>query len=479
MSEIWLTRYEWCTRQSWRSPNGMSFWPAGSMIEPARVVVNHSTETVGFPGYRNGADAPHLTIDFVSGLVRQHIPLNWGSRCLAVSTGGVTDRTVNISGTIQVEGIGAVTPGYPRTFGHYDLPNRFPNDRRAQEHLARLWRAIFEMTGRRIPLQVANVTWVSYPGSYGVRARQRLSSPAFRNARGILGHQHAPANSHGDGVYGRVSGGKAIDIEKVLSMARGGGTAPEDVKAPAGSRWEIDTAALNCRSGPGTNHEVIGHAERGVVVRSTGRTSGPWIQAQTPWQLENNVRGWWHSGFMRMLENNPAPPKPDETTRQMQAMAVRFGIDIGESGADGFYGPDTRVAVAEYMASYGYTGDPMNVRALLTHMEMTMATVLEELRALRTELAKKPNRDEIGGLVWGHPLYGFSAHWHLRMGLITNPEHRNFPADPDSPMFYMLREWAANNGGRVAVYTPEGVVQMALNPDTDIFEIVEDGDEED
>lgn len=476
--ETWLTRYEWCTRQSWRSPTGMSFWPSGQMIEPARVLVNHSTETVGFPGYNNGAAAPHFTTDLVSGLARQHIPLEWGSRCLAVSTGGVTDRTVNITGTIQIEVIGAVTPGYPRTFGHYDLPNRFPSDRRAQEHLARLWRAIWEATGRRIPLQLAANLWVPHPQSYGVHARQRMNSATFRRARGVLGHQHAVANSHGDGVYGRVVNGGVPDIEQVLVIARGGsGGVPGNVKAPAGSRWEVDTTELNCRSGPGTQFDVIGSAKRGLTITATGRTSGPWLEGQTPWQKDHGHLGWWHSQFLRKLENTPAPPKPDETTRQVQAMAIRFGIDVGESGADGFYGPDTRVAVAEYTASYGYTGDPMNVRALLTHMEATMATVLEELRALRAELAKKPNRDEIGGLVWGHPIYGFSAHWHLRMGLITNPSHPNFPADPDSPMFYMLREWANSNDGRVAIYTPEGVVQMALNPDTDIFEIVEDEEE--
>ena len=111
MSETWLTRYSWCTRQSWRSPTGMTFWPAGRMTVPARVIVIHSTETVGFPGYNSGAAAPHFTINLPTGLVRQHVPLEWGSRCLAVSSDGVTDRTVNVTGTIQIETIGAVTPG--------------------------------------------------------------------------------------------------------------------------------------------------------------------------------------------------------------------------------------------------------------------------------------------------------------------------------------------------------------------------------
>ena len=109
----------------------------------------------------------------------------------------------------------------------------------------------------------------------------------------------------------------------------------------------------------------------------------------------------------------------------------------------------------------------------------TLDSLAKRLARIESKIDARPTGKDIAAAVWGHPLYGFSAHWHLRMGLITDPSHRNFPADPDSPMFYMLREWAAANDGRVAVYTAEGVVQMAFNPDTEIFEMVEDGDKED
>lgn len=250
MSETWLTRHEWCTRQSWRSPTGMSFWPSGRMTTGPRLIVLHSTETVGFPGYNNGAAAPHFTIDLVTGETRQHVPLNWGSRCLAVSTGGVTDRTVNISGTIQIETIGAVTPGYPRTYGHYDLVHAFPTDTRAQAHLARLLRAIHDATG--IPLQPApGLRWVSHPASYGVHAPQRLGSAAFRAIRGVCGHQHAPANSHGDGLYGRSVDGRPVDLEATLAIARSAGTPGRDgdvffegADGPDVHQWQTDLAAL-------------------------------------------------------------------------------------------------------------------------------------------------------------------------------------------------------------------------------------------
>lgn len=471
MSETWLTRHAWCTRQSWRSPTGMSFWPAGRMTMAPRVIVIHSTETVGFPGYRNGADAPHFTIDLPSGLVRQHVPLEWGSRCLAVSTGGVTDRTVNVSGTIQIEVIGAVTPGYPKTFGHYDLPNRFPNDQAAQQHMARLIRAIHDAVGQKIPLQLSSLaTWIPYPQSYGVHARQRLSSAAFLSARGIVGHQHAPANSHGDGVLGRAIRGRAPDLESVVFLARGTAPAPPptDVTAPAGSTWEVTAEVLNCRFGPGTQHQVVGTAPKGLVITATGRVSGQWIEAQTPWQIDNNVRAWWHSGFL--ARTTPvAPPKPDPTVLAAQEHLVALGYTVGDDGPDGFHGPDTTVAIASYTAAYGYRGGPTDHRALLAHLEETMTNILTEIAALRKEVRGLPDA------IMGHPLYKAVFHYYVRGGLILDPDHRHFPADPGSDADKRLRAEAAENEGRVRLYLPSRneEVALVLNEETNRFEIKE------
>lgn len=197
MADIWLTHLAWVTRQSWSS-GGLDFYPAGRQTVDPRVIVLHSTETTTWPGYNRGAAAPHFTIDLRTGAARQHVPLNWGSRCLAVSSDGVTDRTVNVSGVIQIEILGAVTPGYPEKHGHYDLVKTFPKDVAAQRYLGRLLRAITDACPT-IPLQKSSYgRWVTYPQSYGVRASQRLTSAEFRDARGILGHQHAPANNHGD-----------------------------------------------------------------------------------------------------------------------------------------------------------------------------------------------------------------------------------------------------------------------------------------
>lgn len=162
---------------------------------------------------------------------------------------------------------------------------------------------------------------------------------------------------------------------------------------------------------------------------------------------------------------------------------------------DGFWGPDSDIAARTYGADYGFTFSiPTPLPALITHLEETMTNIVDELRALNSKIDKgladlaskvdaKPDRDQIGPLVWGHPLYGFSAHWHLRRGAITNPDHENFPVDPGSPAYYELRERAERMGGNVSVYLPGGVgeVPMVYNPETDRFErrALEDGPEDD
>ena len=70
---------------------------------------------------------------------------------------------------------------------------------------------------------------------------------------------------------------------------------------------------------------------------------------------------------------------------------------------------------------------------------------------------------------------GFSVDWFLRRGLVPDPEHRMFPADPGSPADKELRAEAAANEGRVRLYTPEGPLTLRLDGETDRFVIDEEG----
>ncbi|MDQ3275288.1 MAG: peptidoglycan-binding protein [Actinomycetota bacterium] len=187
----WLTHHDWCTKQAWPR-KGLSFWAAGRQTRPFSKIVLHSTETVGFPGYADGAAAPHFTISMRTGQTRQHVPLSYGSRALTLAG----TRLANVAGVIQIEIIGAVTPGYPDKHGHYDLPRAFPTDPDAQHYLARLLAAIHVET--EIPL-TEDVDWVTYPASSGRYAPQRQRTEAqFLAYRGVLGHQHVVGNEHGD-----------------------------------------------------------------------------------------------------------------------------------------------------------------------------------------------------------------------------------------------------------------------------------------
>lgn len=205
--------YDWLTRQSWPDPayTGSTFWSAGPMTRPVDKCGIHSTETQGWPGYHNdrgqaGANAPHVTLDLRTGEARQHVSLDHGARAHEVRA----TNQANTGGVVQVEFIGAVTPGYPELYGHYDLVNAWPTDARAQFYVARLF-AAFLAAGLQIPM-VTTVTWRKFPDSWGDQAPQRLTVAAWLAYRGVHGHQHVPGNNHGDP-------GQLVGLPAVLALA--------------------------------------------------------------------------------------------------------------------------------------------------------------------------------------------------------------------------------------------------------------------
>lgn len=218
----WITHLPWCDRQSWPK-NGLDYWSAGGQVRPMSKIVLHSTETTGFPGYADGAAAPHFTVSMKTGQTRQHVPLSRGGRALTLAG----TRLANVAGVVQIEILGAVTPGYPAKYGHYDLPNAFPRDANAQRYLARLLAAIHVETG--IPL-VESVDWVTYPASSGRYAPQRQRTEAqYLAYRGVLGHQHVVGNEHGD--PGALPVGSVV-LPLARSIVAGDGPAPKP-PAPA------------------------------------------------------------------------------------------------------------------------------------------------------------------------------------------------------------------------------------------------------
>lgn len=171
--------------------------PGGSLQRFAKVLrwkypitkaLLHSTETSGYPGYGgDGSTAPHATIDPWNKTFRQHYSLDLAAWALRAPAGVST----NTAGVVQFEIIGTCDPRSPHAKTKY-LPGA-PDDVLA--YIASVVKMVTDRLG--IPWR-SSVTWVAYPASYGLTAPQRLNAGEWYGYQGILGHEHAPGNSHGD-----------------------------------------------------------------------------------------------------------------------------------------------------------------------------------------------------------------------------------------------------------------------------------------
>jgi hypothetical protein len=183
--------------------------------------------------------------------VYNHIPANRSSLSLRNRAGGVQTNRDNVT---QVE-VAA------RAAEIRFLPDE------ALGELARL--LAWEHLTRGVPL-ASTVRWVAYPASYGERAPQRLSGPAWDAYAGVLGHQHAPENDHGDpGDF---------PIENLLALAR------EHLAPPRPPEGDVDlTLTPEQLRAIGTEAAAAWHA----LV---------WGQMQTP---PDNAPPGWHPPYQR------------------------------------------------------------------------------------------------------------------------------------------------------------------------------------
>jgi hypothetical protein len=150
----------------------------------------HTTEVWGWPGYKGGTEAPHVTVKPLPGVgiqVRVHRPATDYGKALANREGGVE---TNRRGVYQVELMGTCDPS--RKGELYYWPDA---DGVVLEALAEFLRPTFVRFD--IPM-VSVAPFLPYPKSYGSKGGQRLTFTAWNKARGICGHQHAPENDHGD-----------------------------------------------------------------------------------------------------------------------------------------------------------------------------------------------------------------------------------------------------------------------------------------
>jgi len=217
MSDLWLPHAERLLGNSAGPMNG----------DGSRKILLHSTEGSTIAGavsaYRAHNSWPHMTVDCGRREIVQHLPLNVAARALRNDPGGADETNKDGTILVQIELVGFA--GSPRSIG----------DDAGLEWLGReVLAPIARRTG--VPL-VSTVNWVAYPASYGKRAAQRLSPAAWDAYSGVLGHQHAPDNDHGDPG--------AIDIDRILAAA--GGATPQEDDMGAVEQRQIDALTELCR----------------------------------------------------------------------------------------------------------------------------------------------------------------------------------------------------------------------------------------
>lgn len=186
----------------------------GEPIDPNTVVV-HTTEGTSWPGYDDGASAPHYTArpDFARKRLRwrQHFPDEASARALRNEDGGVETNTLNC---VQVELVGTCDPKHATKWQG--------TDRRAGVDyiywpdapdwaLRELARFLADMH-RRHGVKLEAPRFRAYPDSFGLDNGVRFTFRQWRGFFGVCGHQHVPENTHGDPGN--------LDMPKVLRMAQ-------------------------------------------------------------------------------------------------------------------------------------------------------------------------------------------------------------------------------------------------------------------
>lgn len=166
-------------------------------------VLLHDTEGTSWPDYSGGAVAPQLTgrpniaqrrIEW-----RQHYPANRSSRALVNKIGGVETNTL---GVFQVELVGTCDPIHAKRWGSLVAGQDYLFWPEAPEWALRDVADMLRWLHDSYPAfqlkDGAPRGWLPYPESYGNDRGQRMTYLEWRHCYGVVGHQHAPENVHGD-----------------------------------------------------------------------------------------------------------------------------------------------------------------------------------------------------------------------------------------------------------------------------------------
>ena len=206
-------------------------------------ILLHTTETTSWPGYKAGASAPTLTYHPRRREWRQHNYLDTSARALVDPTS--TAVRENRDNVIQIEIIAYSDERVAESVGGLkvsDLTDVHYRD------LAEFFAFIRREWGGP-PLRAPK--FLAYPGSYG-NSSVRMSGPEYDSYQGLVGHQHASGNDHGDPSN--------IDAPKILRMVQAieGGTTPTSPKEDEVTEEQMQRilAAISAVPGQVLNQQV-------------------------------------------------------------------------------------------------------------------------------------------------------------------------------------------------------------------------------
>jgi hypothetical protein len=229
-------------------------------MNPVSKLLLHTTETAGWPAYSAGASAPSLTYNpwmaASSNRWRQHNYLDRSSRALRDPSG--TAVRENQDGVVQVEIVCYCDPGLYRQYGKG--VNALPDH--AYEDLGNL--LAFLNREWSVPLRRAP-EWDTYPPSDSIR----MTGPEYDAFTGVLGHQHASGNTHGD------PGMTNAQVDRILTVAKrinGGGSVPAKPPVtpslPEVLQMELDDIVIAAQPAkPATATTAAVPAQPAVTVR--------------------------------------------------------------------------------------------------------------------------------------------------------------------------------------------------------------------
>lgn len=171
------------------------------MVRPKLIL--HTTETAGgWPSYGSGATAPTLTYNPWQRKWRQHFRINQSARALRDPAS--TPVRENQADVVQVE------------IAAYSDPTQFTTgkgiDKLTEDAYDDLGRFVaFLALEWSLPL-TAVPKWLPFPSSYGANNGVRMTSSGYAAYSGILGHQHAPGQTHGD--PGNIAIGRILEAAR-------------------------------------------------------------------------------------------------------------------------------------------------------------------------------------------------------------------------------------------------------------------------